>query len=104
MHLGNVPPNSSIEAKWTLTIEIRPYEHGLSEPLVSVSLRYSVQYRRGGDHHEWHVDLANSFDHIEFGFASRFVEEVIPSESAFSLAGFKAIGSIGDSVAGNALK
>lgn len=51
---------------------------------------------------EWHVDLSDWFEHIESGFASRFVEEVVPAEPPYSFARLESIGAIADSVHGHA--
>ena len=58
----------------------------------------------GGVLSEWHVDLSNSFYHIEFYFLSWFVQKVVPSRSVFSLSRFNTIRSITNTVICNALE
>ena len=53
---------------------------------------------------DWHVVLDKSFEHIQFGLMSWLDELVILLGSSFSLAGFKPIGSISDTMNRDGIK
>ncbi len=57
-----------------------------------------------GPTHEWHVVLDKSFEHLQFGLMSWLDELIILLGSSFSLARFKPIRSISDTMNGDGIK
>ena len=53
---------------------------------------------------EWHLVLLKSFEHITFDFVPWLHHSIVFLLPAFSLARFKAIGSIGDSMSGDGIE
>ena len=47
---------------------------------------------------EWHLDFANTFQHISFGFVPRFLEQEVSLVASLLQSWFEPVGTIRDAV------